>query len=374
MTVPFLSLAPAQQRLKSAIASFFESFYDSGQFILGEQVRRFESEYAEFSQTRFCVGVGCGLDALYLALKTLGIGPGDRVIVPANTYIATWLAVTRVHATIVPVEPDPQSYNIDPERIEGAITDDTRAILPVHLFGQACAMDEIEAVARRYGLAIVEDNAQAHGARCGDRPTGSLGTVNATSFYPTKNLAALGDAGAVTTDDEDLAERVRTLRNYGSDEKNHSPELGINSRLDELQAGILRIKLAVLEEWNAERRRIASWYRERLQDVDELILPHTAPGVSHVSHLYVVRTRERERLRQHLADRGIGTLVHYPIPPHLQPAYRDLGFQEGDFPITEELASTSLSLPLFIGMTEEQVASVTDAVKDILMRGPRESG
>jgi dTDP-4-amino-4,6-dideoxygalactose transaminase len=373
MTVPFLSLAVAQQRLKSEIASLFESFYDSGQYILGQQVRSFESEYADFSRTRFCVGVGCGLDALYLALKVLDIGSGDRVIVPANTYIATWLAVTRVHATIVPVEPDPLTYNIDPERIEAAITEETRAILPVHLYGQACAMDEIKEIARRRGLFIVEDNAQAHGARCGERPTGGLGTVNATSFYPTKNLAALGDAGAVTTDDEVLADRVRTLRNYGSNIKNHNPELGINSRLDELQAGILRIKLAVLNEWNAERTRIAGWYRDRLQDVDELILPHSAEAAGHVYHLYVVRTRERDRLRQHLADRGIGTLVHYPIPPHLQPAYRQLRFRQGDFPITEELASTSLSLPLFIGMTEEQVSSVTDAVKDFVARGSRES-
>ncbi len=369
MEIPFLTLDIQHRRVRDEVLGCVESLYDGGRYILGSAVERFETEYALFSGTRHCAGVGNGLDALYLALAALGVGPGDEVIVPSNTYVATWLAVSRAGATIVPVEPDPATFNLDPEGVEAAITGRTRVILPVHMFGRACPMAAIMQIAGRHGLHVVEDNAQAHGAVCDGRRTGGIGHVNATSFYPTKNLGALGDAGAVTTDDDAAADAVRTLRNYGSDRKGYSRLVGVNSRLDELQAGILSVKLAHLERWNLERRRIAGWYDERLRDVAGLTLPAAAPGDGHVHHLYVVRTRARDRLQRHLAEGGIGTMVHYPVPPHLQEAYRDLGYRVGDFPIAEELADTSLSLPMFLGMTEAQVQTVAGHVVEFVEKG-----
>lgn len=356
--VPFLSLDELHERLKGEITSYFEAFYDSRSFILGKEVGRFEEAYARFSGTRFCVGVANGFDAVYLALEALGIGEGDEVIVPSNTYVATWLAVSRTGAKVVPVEPDPRTFNIDPAAIEEAVTPRTRAVVPVHIFGQACDMDAISEVADRHGLFVVEDNAQAQGAECGGRPTGSFGRISATSFYPSKILGALGDAGAVTTDDRKLADHVLKMRNYGSGEKNLHEIVGVNSRLDEIQAGILSIKLGYLGGWIHERRQTAEWYREDLEDVEGLTLPYTAPGVSHVYHLFVVRTRDRDRLQKHLADHGVETMIHYPVPPHLQRAYQGLGFGRGRFPIAEKLAETSLSLPMFVGITREQVRTV----------------
>jgi dTDP-4-amino-4,6-dideoxygalactose transaminase len=367
--VPFLSLDDLHKSLRDEMTRHFESFYDSGTYILGKGVMDFEEAYAHLSGTRYCVGVANGFDAVYLALEALGIGEGDEVIVPSNTYVATWLAVSRTGAGVVPVEPDPRTFNIDPARIEEAVTPRTRAVLPVHLFGQACDMDAIAEVAGRHGLLVVEDNAQAQGAECRGRRTGSLGRINATSFYPTKILGALGDAGAVTTDDGALADHVRLMRNYGSGTKNVHEVIGVNSRLDEIQGGILAIKLRHLGGWIEERGRTAKWYREELEGVEGLTLPHTAPGVSHVYHLYVVRTQHRDRLQKHLADHDIETMIHYPAPPHLQRAYRGLGFGKGRFPIAEELAETSLSLPMYVGITREQVRIVAGRIAEFFERG-----
>jgi len=366
--VPFLSLEDLHDRLKDEMTRYFESFYDSKKYILGKGVEDFEGAYARFSGTRYCIGVANGFDAVYLALEALGIGEGDEVIVPSNTYVATWLAVSRTGARVAPVEPDPRTFNIDPTRIEEAITPNTRAVLPVHIFGQACDMDAIAEVADRHGLFVVEDNAQAQGAECRGRPTGSLGRINATSFYPTKILGALGDAGAVTTDDGALADHVRLMRNYGSGTKNVHEVIGVNSRMDEIQGGILAIKLKHLGRWIDERRRTAVWYREDLEGVEGLTLPHTSPGVSHVYHLYVVRTQHRDRLQKHLADYGIETMIHYPVPPHLQRAYLGLGFGKGRFPVAEELAATSLSLPMFVGITREQVGIVAGRIAGFFER------
>ncbi len=366
--VPFLTLDQLHERLRAEIVRSFESCYDSGMYVLGERVEEFEAAYARFSGTKFSVGVGSGFDALYIALEALGIGAGDEVIVPSHTYVATWLAVSRTGAAVVPVEPDPRSANIDPARIGEAVTPRTRAVVPVHVYGRACEMAGICEVADRHGLAVVEDNAQAQGAEWRGQRTGSFGRINATSFYPTKILGALGDAGAVTTDDEALAEHVRAMRNYGSGTKNIHQLVGINSRMDEIQAGFLAVKLGRIGEWIEERRRAASWYREELRGVGDLVLPCADAGREHVYHLFVVRTRRRDRLREHLADHGIETMIHYPTPPHLQPAYADPGFGEGSFPVAEELARTSLSLPLFVGITREQVRMVAGRIAEFLER------
>jgi dTDP-4-amino-4,6-dideoxygalactose transaminase len=336
--------------------------YNSEWFVLGKEVEQFEEQYAAFSQVPHCVGVGNGLDALALSLRALGIGPGDEVIVPANTYIATWLAVTQVGATLVPVEPLTTTSNLDPARLGGALTARTRAVMPVHLYGQACEMEPIMAFARQHGLFVVEDNAQAQGAAYAGTPTGAFGHASATSFYPTKNLGALGDAGAITTADADVAQRLRALRNYGSTQKNHHALVGFNSRLDELQAAILRIKLPLLATWVQQRQQVAALYNHYLAGTAGLRLPHTAPGATHAYHLYVVHTPHRAALQQYLAEQGIGTAVHYPVSPHLQPAYAGLGLPAGQFPVSEELARTCLSLPLWPGMTEAQVATVAGAV------------
>jgi dTDP-4-amino-4,6-dideoxygalactose transaminase len=367
--VPFHSLDELHERLRAEITRHFEAFYDSRSYILGQGVRRFEEEYARFSGARHCVGVANGFDAVYLALEALGIGDGDEVIVPSNTYVATWLAVSRTGAQVVPVEPDLRTFNLDPALIEEAVTPRTRAVLPVHMFGQACDMGAIAEVAERHGLFVVEDNAQAQGAECRGRRTGGFGRINATSFYPTKILGALGDAGAVTTNEKALDDHVRTMRNYGSGEKNIHEVIGVNSRMDEIQAGILTIKLAYLDGWTEERRRTAEWYREDLEGKEGLILPVIAPGVSHVYHLYVVRCRHRDELQKYLADHGIATMVHYPVPPHLQSAYQGLGFGKGSFPIAEELAETSLSLPIFVGITREQVRMVTERIREFFEHG-----
>jgi len=337
--------------------------YDSQWYVLGPEVAQFEQAYSEFNQVAHTVGVGNGLEALALALRALGIGPGDEVLVPSNTYIATWLAVSHVGATPVPVEPDPATSNLDPARLEAALTPRTRAIMPVHLYGQPCRMPEIMAFAQQYGLLVVEDNAQAQGATFEGKPTGSFGQANATSFYPTKNLGALGDAGAITTNEADVAQRLRQLRSYGATEKNQHERLGYNSRLDELQAAVLQVKLRHLAAWTRQRQQLASWYQKHLSEIAELRLPAIAKGAESVWHLYVVHTAQREALHQCLASQGIGTLVHYPVPPHRQPAYAPLGWPAGSLPIAESLAATCLSLPLWPGMTEELVAAVAGAVR-----------
>lgn len=349
--------------LKAEMQEAFSKFYDKSWFVLGDGVKSFETAYASFNHVKHCIGISNGLDALHIALKALNIGEGDEVIVPSNTYIATVLACTYVGATPVLVEPKIDTYNIDPEKIEAAITSKTKAIMPVHLYGQCCEMEAIMALAKKYNLYVVEDNAQSQGATYNGKITGSWGHINGTSFYPGKNLGALGDAGAVTTDSYDLAQKASVLRNYGSQKKYFNEVVGYNMRLDELQALFLEIKLKHLLHWTEQRQQIADWYNTHLQGIGDLILPTTAPGATHVYHLYVVRTKHREALQKHLAAEGIGTLIHYPIPPHLQDAYKGMNKQVGDYPIAEEIANTCVSLPLWPGMTETDVVNVSKCLQ-----------
>jgi dTDP-4-amino-4,6-dideoxygalactose transaminase len=358
MAVPFLSFTPQHSAIRSEVLAAITEVYDKQWYVLGEQVKAFEQEYSAFNQVAHTIGVANGLDALHLALLALGVQPGDEIIVPSNTYIATWLAVSFVGGVPIPVEPNPATYNLDPALLEAAITPRTKGVMPVHLYGQACEMGPIMEVAQRYGLWVVEDNAQAQGATWEGKATGSFGQMNATSFYPGKNLGALGDAGAVTTNDDELARKVQSLRNYGSQQKYYNEVIGYNSRLDELQAAVLRVKLRELPAWTEQRRHIATLYDQLLAGIDDLALPTVAAGATHVYHLYVVRTSRREALQQHLTQAGVGTLIHYPVPPHRQQAYAHLNLPADAFPIAEELASTCLSLPMWPGMTEEHVREV----------------
>lgn len=364
MDIPFLSFKETNKQIKTEILSSFESFFDSGSYILGDNVKLFEKNYADFNGVKYCVGLSNGLDALHIALRVLGIKENDEVIIPSNTYIATALAVSYVGATPVFVEPDINTFNIDPLKIETAITANTKAIMPVHLYGQACEMDEIVSIAKKHKLFIIEDNAQAQGAEYKSKLTGSWGDINGTSFYPGKNLGALGDAGAITTNDGIFANKAISLRNYGSHKKYHNEVIGYNMRMDECQAGFLNVKLKYLSNWIDERRKIANWYNERLNNIPDIITPGIAEGATHSYHLYVIRTSKRNELQEYLAAGNIGTLIHYPIPPHLQKAYQHLNLRVGSFPIAEELASTSLSLPIWPGMTLENVESICTRIND----------
>lgn len=319
---------------------------EDGWYILGKNVSAFEREYASFSNTKFCVGLANGLDALILSLRSLDIGPGDEVIVPSNTYIASWLAISQVGAIPVPVEPRSDTYNLNPDLIEAAITPATKAVMAVNLYGQAAELGIIKKICDTHKIHLVEDNAQAQGATCEGLLTGSFGVINATSFYPGKNLGALGDAGAITTNDEYLAERIKVFRNYGSRVKYYNEIKGYNSRLDELQAGFLRVRLQYLQEENAYRQSCADKYHELLKPIAELVLPVSAESCTSVHHIYLVRTSERDNLQKYLASHNIGTMIHYPLPPHLQSAYKELGFKKGDFPVAERIAETCLSLPM----------------------------
>ena len=364
--VPFLDLLATYTELSVELDAAAARVLGGGCYVLGAEVEAFEARWAAYTGTDHCVGVASGLDALRLSLLAMGVGEGDEVIVPSNTYIATWLAVSTCGARPVAVEPDPATANIDPHRIEAAITPRTRAILPVHLYGLPADMDGVRAVASRHGLRVLEDAAQAHGARHGGVPVGGLGDAAAWSFYPSKNLGAFGDGGAVTTDDPVLADRLRSLRNYGSRVKYVNDERGFNSRLDELQAAMLSEKLAVLDEWNARRAALARLYRARLAGAP-LTLPADGPG--HAWHVFAVRTPGRDALAAHLAEHGIGTLVHYPVPPHLQDAYRDLGMDPGDLPIAEAIARETLSLPMGPHLSPEDGHRVVDAVAGFFARG-----
>lgn len=364
MRIPFLSLVGQHEAIRTEVLATMAEVYDSQWFVLGEQVAAFEREYSQASGVAHTIGVGNGLDALHLSLRALGVQPGDEVLVPSNTYIATWLAVTLAGGVPVPVEPNLLTSNLDPIRLAAAITSRTRGIIPVHLYGQPCEMSTILDMAARYNLWIVEDNAQAQGATWQGQLTGSFGQVNATSFYPSKNLGALGDGGAVTTTNAELARTVRRLRNYGTERRYLSETIGYNSRLDELQAAVLRVKLRHLPEWTQQRRELAAWYTSYLAGIPALRLPVVADGAAPVWHLYVVHTSQRDALQKHLAAFGIETLIHYPIPAHLQPAYAHLGLTAGALPVAEELAATSLSLPLWPGMTEAQVILVVKAISD----------
>ncbi|MEK6299789.1 MAG: DegT/DnrJ/EryC1/StrS family aminotransferase [Acidobacteriota bacterium] len=363
--VPFLDLRESYLELKEELDAACRRVMDSGWYILGEEVKAFEREFAEYCGTRHCVGVANGLEALELILRVYGIGPGDEVIVPANTYIATWLGVSATGAAPVPVEPNGGTYNIDPGRIEASITPRTKAILPVHLYGQPAEMDAINEIGARRGLRVIEDAAQAHGARYRDRRAGSLGDAAGWSFYPTKNLGAYGDAGAVTTDDGELAERVRVLRNYGSREKYYNEDKGMNSRLDELHAALLRVRLEHLDKWNARRTRIAGMYLEGLKTAD-VMLPAVADGADPVWHLFVIRSKRRDELQRYLKSVGVSTLVHYPVPPHLQKAYLEMGFGEGSLPVSETIHREALSLPMGPHLSDEDVICVIEAVQSFV--------
>lgn len=362
MNVPFLDLKATYDELKVELDTVLQRVMSGGWYILGKEVSAFEEEFAEYCGVEHCVGVGNGLDALSLTLRAAGVGPGDEVIVPGNTYIATWLAVDQTGATLVPVEPDPRTYNIDPQRVEEAITPQTRVIMPVHLYGQPADMDPIVAIARERDLIVVEDSAQAHGAQYKGRLAGSLGYASGFSFYPGKNLGAFGDGGAVTTNDRDLADKVRVLRNYGSRVKYVNEVKGYNSRLDELQAALLRVKLRYLDEWNGRRSRIAEEYSRALEGKGGVEVPYVPKWADPTWHLYVVRVKDREEVQQRLAELGIATLLHYPIPPHLQEAYSPLNLHEGSYPVSERLADEVLSLPIGPHMSESQSAAVIDAI------------
>jgi dTDP-4-amino-4,6-dideoxygalactose transaminase len=361
--IPFLDLGAAYRELRPEIEAAVSRVLESGLYILGPEVEAFEAEWAAYCDAKHAVGLANGLDALNLALRALDIGPGDEVIVPSNTYIATWLAVTFVGATPVPVEPDVATHNIDPARIEAAITSRTRALLPVHLYGQPADMDPILDIARRHGLRVIEDAAQAHGARYKGKRIGAHGDIVCWSFYPGKNLGALGDAGAITTDDTALAERVALLRNYGSSQKYVNEEAGVNSRLDPIQAVVLRVKLGVLDEWTERRRAVATAYTKGLAK-SGLIVPHVPEWAEPVWHLYVVRTSDRDALQGRMTKAGIGTLIHYPIPPHMQAAYTNMEILPDAFPLARDLASEVLSLPMGPQLGLDQVQDIVNELKN----------
>lgn len=356
--IPFLDLKSPYLELKEELDLAYRRVMESGWYVLGTEVEAFEAEFAAYCNTTYCIGVANGLDALHLIIRAYGIGPGDEVIVPANTYIATWLAVTHVGATPVPVEPVERTYNIDPARIETAITKRTKAILVVHLYGQPADMDPINIVAKKYNLKVIEDCAQAHGARYKGCRVGGLCDAAGFSFYPGKNLGALGDGGAVTTNDPMLAERIRGLRNYGSRIKYHNEILGFNSRLDELQAAFLRAKLPHLDEWNNRRRHLAKQYLQAFTELKLLVTPFIPNWAEPVWHIFVIRHTQRDVLQKALAERGVGTMIHYPIPPHLQPAYADLHYHKGAYPLSERIAKEVLSLPIGPHLTKNDLLTV----------------
>jgi len=366
--IPFLSLKDTYDELKPELDEAVARVLASGWYIGGPEVEAFEEAWAAYTGASHAIGTGNGLDALVLALRAMDVGPGDEVIVPSNTFIATWLAVTYVGATPVPVEPVEATYNLDPDRIEAAITSKAKVVLPVHLYGQPADADPILEIAQRHGLRVLEDAAQAHGARYKDTRLGAHGDAVAWSFYPGKNLGAFGDAGAVTTNDPEIAARVRVLGNYGSRVKYHNEVQGVNSRLDPIQAAVLRVKLAHLDDWNERRRRIAQAYLDRLEDTS-LILPHVPEWAEPVWHLFVVRTPERDALQQRLTEAGVGTLIHYPIPPHRQAAYAGIGLKEGSFSIAGRIHREVLSLPIGPHLDERDVHTVIEQVQHLVPAG-----
>ncbi len=361
MNIPFVSFKPMEKELDKDLKAAFERVFNASWYIEGPEDEAFEKAFAEFCHTKHCIGVGNGLDALMLALKALGIQDGDEVIVPSNTYIATALAVTYVGATPVFVEPDINTFNINPSLIEEKITDKTKAIMPVHLYGQPCDMDPIMKIAKKHDLYVVEDCAQAHGATYRGKVIGSFGDAAGFSFYPGKNLGALGDAGATVTNNKDLADKIRALGNYGSDYKYHHIYKGNNSRLDEMQAAFLSAKLPHLSRMNEERRRIAKRYLEGIRN-PEVILPIVPDYANPVWHIFGIRCDRRDALEKHLNENGIATNKHYPIPMHLQECYKNLGYKKGDFPIAEEISSTELSIPMYYGMTDEEIDFVIEKI------------
>lgn len=368
MKIPILDLKPATAELRSELDAAYRRVMDSGWFLLGPELEAFEREYAASVGVTQCVGVANGLEALQLVLMARGIGPGDEVIVPAHGYIATWLAVTHVGAKPVPCECDEATYNLDPGRAAALITPRTRALLPIHLYGQTADMTALNALAGQHGLFVLEDGAQSHGALCHGRASGALGQAAGISFYPSKNLGALADAGAVTTSDPELADRIRHLRNYGSKVRYQNEYAGMNSRLEEMQAAFLRVKLRHLDAWNQRRQEVATHYLKGLAGVGDLILPHVPAWAEPVWHLFVVRTARRAELQRHLEAHGIGTQVHYPIPPHLSGAYRASGWKRGDYPLAERLADEVLSLPIGPHLTGDQVEEVCGRIREFFRK------
>lgn len=363
MKIPFVTFLPMEKELNNYLREAFDRVFTRSRYIEDVENKEFEKAFAEYCGTNYCVGVGNGLDALMLILKALGIGMGDEIIVPSNTYIATALAVTYVGATPVFVEPDIRTFNINPTLIEGAITDKTRGIIPVHLYGQVCDMDSIMEIAKKYRLNVIEDCAQAHGAVYKGRKVGTFGDAAGFSFYPGKNLGALGDAGAIVTNNKGLADMIRALSNYGSDFKYHHIYKGNNSRLDELQAAFLSVKLPHLERMNIERRRIATMYSEGIKN-PKVITPYIFSDGIPVWHIYGIRCSERDALEKYLNKKGIGTNKHYPIPIHLQECYKDLNIPQGKLPIAEEISRTELSIPMYYGMTNKEVQYVIETINE----------
>lgn len=361
-TIPFLDLKAPHVELRSQLDAAFDRVLNSGWFIQGNELRHFEEEFGSYCEANHCIGVGNGLDALHLILRAYGIGEGDEVIVPSNTYIATWLAISYAGATPIPVEPDLRTFNIDQTRIEAVITTRTKAIMAVHLYGQPADMDGINTLAKKYDLKVIEDAAQAHGARYKGKRVGTLGDAAGFSFYPGKNLGAIGDGGAVTTNDIEIAKRIRLLRNYGSQNKYHNEVKGYNSRLDELQAAFLREKLKKLDEWNNRRKIIAAEYLYQLKNCN-LILPYVPKWADPVWHLFVVRSQQREVLQGYLQQHEIDTMIHYPIPPHLQQAYSELGYKQGDFPVAEMIHREVLSLPIGPHLGGESASLIVTALR-----------
>lgn len=361
MNVPFLDLYRLNEPLRTEFDLAYRRVMNSGYFILGPELKLFEEEFAQYCEVDHCVGVGNGLEALHLLLLAYGIGPGDEVIVPSNTFIATWLAVTECGATPVPVEPDLPTHNIDSNLIEQAITQRTKAIIPVHLYGQPAEMDDIMYLAEKHNIIVIEDAAQAQGARYKGKRVGSIGHSSATSFYPGKNLGAFGDGGAVLTNDEDIAKKLRIVRNYGSEVKYKSDAIGFNSRLDELQAAFLRAKLRVLDDFNEKRRSVASRYMDQLGD-GELVCSMVPSHIEPVWHLFVVRSSSRDEFQKYLSERGIGTLIHYPIPPHKQKCYGE--YNSNSYPIAENLAREVISLPMSPEMSTSEIDRVIHVIKE----------
>jgi len=364
MQVPFLDMKAPYLELKNELDAAYQRVMESGWYVLGKEVESFEQEFAQYCGVKHCIGVGNGLDALFLVLKAWGIGEGDEVIVPANTYIATWLAVTYTGAKVVPVEPDELTYNIDPSKIEAVITNKTKVIIAVHLYGQTADMPSINIIAKKHNLKVLEDAAQAHGAKCNGNRVGGLGDAAGISMYPGKNLGAFGDAGVVTTNDDETADKVRVLRNYGSKVKYQNEVVGHNSRLDELQAALLRVKLRYLDKWNHRRTQVAQSYLRELVENRKIVLPYVPEWAEPVWHLFVIRTKQRDNLQKKLADNGIGSLIHYPIPPHLSGAYKEYRWIKGDFPISARHADEVLSLPMGPHMKVDQVEHLIKYLKD----------
>lgn len=365
MKIKFLDLKETYLELQDELNQAYQRVMTSGRYLLGEELQGFEKEFADYCQAKYCVGVGSGLDALHFILKAINIGNNDEVIVPANTYIATWLAVSYTGAKPIPVEADEDTYNINPDSIEQAITEKTKAIIAVHLYGQSADMDKINSIALKYNLKVIEDCAQAHGAKYKNKRVGSLGDAGGFSFYPGKNLGAFSDGGAVVTNNPEIAHRVKLLRNYGSEKKYFNEIKGFNSRLDEMQSAFLRIKLRYLDNWNNRRKNIANYYLENLKQLNNIKLPVILNYNNPAWHLFVIRNEKRDYLQQQLNKSGIDTIIHYPIPPHLSSAYQQ-EYQEYNFPLTEKIAQEIISLPISPHLSQKELEIITQTIDKII--------